>query len=474
MIVHDKEGLISRVVQWYQDNGDTMMPKGAEYAQFYLDPNDYSPTQLHTELDDDIRSKVGVWDVPMRLIPFLVAIGFGKSPEHLGKIIDHHGIAPTDLEEIMWCVPDAASISGTDASFDINDMHKTMYQAINTDQRLWPRVWTTIEEGYMPHEAVAGMLFSNAPEAWLHNRALIASPNEIASIIENSAGIPTAVDVSQSRNWPDGNLNTFLERSGAYLERTLLNYTADLTKEEPTFWYSILCSAPAKMQTDEAQTDYYRRIFQAVDPNDPRFLRGIRSIYASYDGSQHLIHSLSRMLNAAEGIPHIKATLANELMLMRATWDPENFDLFSMDLSKIHPSLILLFGRDQHGFIPRLCQQLLDLPIGEFNKYDLAALQAANLLQPDQPFPAPDSEKLLGHLMKAFAHHEPGYADWTPLQRAQKDIIRWIARSHEFTPGFLDSRTDTDLEVMALAGVQTHRRLSTQALGRVFSQDLGL
>ncbi|WP_338924958.1 hypothetical protein V0M98_35655 (plasmid) [Pseudomonas silesiensis] len=107
-------------------------------------------------------------------------------------------------------------------------------------------------------------------------------------------------------------------------------------------------------------------------------------------------------------------------------------------------------------------------------QHDLAALQAANLLQPDQPFPAPDAEKLLGHLMKAFAQHEPGYADWTPLQRAQKDIIRWIARSHDFTLGFLHSRTDKYLEVMALAGVQTRRRLSTQALGGLFSQDLGL
>jgi hypothetical protein len=472
MIVNDKEGLISRAIQWYQDNGDAMMPKGEEFAQFFLDPAAYSPTQLYTALNESM--KPGVWDVPMRLIPFLVALGFGKSPEHLSKIIDHHGIRPTDLEWILWSVPDVVSISGTDASFDFNDVHKIMYQAINTDQRLWPLVLNTIEEGYIPHEAVAGMLFFEGPEAWLHNRALKASPIEIASIIENSAGIPKAVDVSQSKNWPDGNLNTFLERSGAYLERTLLNYTADLTKDEPTFWYGLLCSAPAKMQTDEEQIDYYRRIFQAVDPNDHRFLRGMRSIYASYYGSQNLIHSLSGMLNAAEDIPHIKAALANELMLMRATWDPENFDLFSMDLSKIHPSLILLFGHDQHGFIPRVCRQLLDLPIEEFNKYDLAALHAANLLQPDQPFPAIYAEKLLGHLMKAFAHHEPGYADWQPLLRAQKDTIQWVARSHEFTPKFLDSRTDKELEVMALAGVQIHRRLSTQALGRVFSQDLGL
>jgi hypothetical protein len=471
MLVNDKDKLISRAIQWYQVNGDAMMPTGEEYSQFYLDPQNYSPTQLCTVMND--YKEPGVWDVPMRVIPFLVALGSGKSPEHLSRIIAHHGIKPSDFAEILWSAPGSVSLSGTNHPFDLNDMHNSLYKAINTDMSLQPLVWEAIHD-YLPYEASAGLFFFNDPEAWLHNLALKATPDKIDWLIESCAAIPTTVDVSQPKNWPDGNLNTFLERSGAYLERSLLNYTADLTKEEPTFWYSLLCSAPSKLQTDAEQTDYYRRIFQAVDPGDSRFLRGIRSIYASYDGSQHLIHSLSRMLNAAEDIPHIKAALANELMLMRATWDPENFDLFSMDLSKIHPNLILLFGHDQQGFIPRLCRQLLDLPIEEFNKYDLAALNAANLLQPDQPFPAIYAEKLLGHLMEAFAHHEPGYADWQPLLRAQKETIQWVARSHEFTPKFLDSRTDKELEVMALAGVQTHRRLSTQALGRVFSQDLGL
>lgn len=472
MQVNDKDQLVLRVIQWYEHHGHTMMPRGTEYANYFLDPEVFSPTQLFTVYNDYIEP--GVWDVPMRLIPFLVALGFGKSPKHLSRIIAHHGIQPSDFSGIMWTAPGSVSLYGTMKSFDLNDIHRSFYKAINTDMSLSPLVWEAIDESYLPDEATAGLLFFNDPEAWLHNLALKATPDKVDWIIGSSAAIPSSVDVSQPKNWPDGNLNTFLERSGAYLERTLLNYTADLTKEEPTFWYNLLCGTPAKMQTDEEQTEYYRRIFKAVDPEDSRFLRGIRSIYASYDGSQHLIHSLTRMLNAAEDLPYIKEALANELMLMRATWDPENFDLFSMDLSKVHPSLILLLGRDQPGFIHRLCRQLLNLPIEEFNKYDLTALHAANLLQPDQPFPAMDVENLLSHLMKAFAYHEPGYADWKPLQRAQKDIIRWISRSHEFTPRFLDSRTDKELEVMALAGVETHRRLSTQALGRVFSQDLGL
>ncbi|WP_274644519.1 hypothetical protein [Pseudomonas serbica] len=473
MLVNDKSELISRAVQWYQDNGDAMIPNESGYTEFFDEtPEEYETTQLYTVLDSSTTH--GVWDVRRRLIPFLVAIGLEQKPDQLAKIIEHHRIQPMDLAEIMWCVPGAASLPATTGSFDLSDMHNLFYQAINTDQSLWPLARKAIHAAYLPNEAAAALLFFNDPEFWMHNRALEASSDKIAAIIESSAGIPTTVDVSQPKNWPDGNLNTFLERSGAYLERTLLNYTADLTQVEPSFWYNLLCSAPAKMQTEDEQTEYYRRIFQAVDPCESRFLRGIRSIYASYDGSQHLIFSLSRMLNAAEDLPHIKGALANELMLMRVTWDPANFDLFRMDLSRIHPSLILLFGRDQQGFIPRLCRQLLDLPIEEFNKYDLAALHAANLRQPDQPFPAIDAEKLVDHLMNAFAYHEPGYADCSPLQRAKTDIIRWIASSHEFTSGFLDSRTDNDLEVMALAGVQTHRRLSTQALGRVFSQDLGL
>lgn len=473
MIVDDKEQLISRAIRWYQANGDAMIPHEPDYADFFHSTeNEFSHTHLYALEAED--SSYGVFDVRRRLVPFLVAIGLEKTAEQLGKIIIHHKIEPDDLAEIMWSLLDTATLKGTYKSFFNSDMHINFYRALNTDQSLLPLAWEAIDDGHLPHEAAAGMLFLNDPNVWLHNRVMVAAPDAVSEIIENSAAIPVAVDLSLAKNWPDGDLNTLLERSGAYLERSLLNHTVDLKREEPSFWYNFLCYAPSLKDDTGDQVEHYRRIFQAVDPNEPRFLRGMRSIFASYDGSNHLIHTLSRMLEAADSFPHIKAALDNELMLMRVTWDPQSFNLFDMDLSRVHPRLIHLFSHDQQGFMPRLCQQLIDLPITEFNKSDLGALQTAILLFPDQPVPSIDVEKLLAHLMAAFAHHKSGYADWLPLHKAQRDIIQWIAHSHDFTPQFLDSLQDKDLEVMALAGVQTHRRLSTQALGRVFDHDLGL
>lgn len=473
MVVNDKEQLIARAIRWYQENGDAMIPNDPDYADFFHSTEDeFSHAHLYAMEAPD--QSYGVFDVRRRLVPFLVAIGLKKTPEQLSKIIIHHKIEPNDLAEIMWSLPDTATLKGTYMPFFNSDMHINFYKALNTDQSLMSLAWKVIDDGYLPHEAAAGMLFLNDPKAWLHNRVLAAQPASVSEIIENSAAIPVTVDLSLAENWPNRDLNTLLERSGAYLERSLLNHTIDLRREEPSFWYNFLCYAPSRKNDVSDQVEYYRRIFQAVDPNEQRFLRGMRSIFASYDGSNHLIHTLSRMLEASGPFPHIKAALDNELMLMRATWDPQNFNLFDMDLARVQPRLIQLFSDDQQGFIPRLCQQLINLPIVEFNKSDLSALQTANLLFPDQPVPSIDVEKLLAHLMAAFSHHKPGYADWLPLQRAQRDIIQWIALTHEFTPHFLDSLEDTDLEVMALAGVQTHRRLSTQALGRVFDQDLGL
>jgi len=468
MQVSDKYSVCEQAMNWLKHHDAEMMPQTPDYSIFFSDRE----SNLVNEPKPGENGEA-IFGVKNKTIPFLAALSLGKSIDVLKCIVEHHDIEDSDFSGLAFNVNGVASIAGGTIGFDLNDIHNSYFKAISLDTDLWPKAWRSVQDRNRSIEADAGLMFFNSPDAWINNRAMDASPAELKELSNKISSIPEWADASNIKNWPNQNFNTYLERSGGYLEHILLNHTKDLKREEPSYWYNLLCEKPRHYKAPE-QSRYYRTIFESVDVDDGKFLRGVRSIYASRGGSQHLMYILSAMLSASDNVPAIGSVIGSELMLMRASWDPENFDIFNLDLSKVHPKLVDILANDQKDFVSRICKQLLDIPVHEFNKFDLMAVHNANLMMPGQSLSGVDGKRLIDHLLRAFSANEHGYTNVNELLEAQLTTIRWVAQQTDLSAEFLDKQSDRSLELMALAGLDTRQRLTEQALGRVFGQELGL
>jgi hypothetical protein len=192
---------------------------------------------------------------------------------------------------------------------------------------------------------------------------------------------------------------------------------------------------------------------------------------------------MSAMLEAAQDQPAIQDVLLTELMLTRSFSKPAEFDFDQVKIGayqklvrdRIDPRFLEKLSGNREHFLAKVCQQLLQIPVEDFGRSDLTAIESTLAMQlPEQDLSDIDVEQVLGHLLAAFDAQQLKYQDFRPFRLMQIDLLKYFSGRLELSQAWIDTFEDKDREMMAMAGIGDRRKLSLQALGRVFSSELGV
>jgi hypothetical protein len=481
--LYDKENQITQAMMWQFEQGDAMMPNTAQLASYF-------PTQENLQADcidlHTYDSFPSVKTVSKALLPFLVGLSLGKDSVYLAKVIKHHDLHIQDLTNIIFSLNtnEKVELDGGSVPFGKDEIYVGFIKALIADPDLKPVLDEAITSPY-DINIRAAVSFVEDPAAWHVRRFETQNENDFIQACVRLQKMPEeGCDFSNPLNWPNGKLEHLLERSGAYLERNLADNNPEKVCGDKgiSFWFTLLCEAPQTLE-HQAKVDYYRKIFTAYENGDPRFLRGLRSTQAYSWADGHLLYHMSAMLEAAQDQPAIQDVLLTELMLSRSFSKPAEFDFDQVKigasqklvLDRIAPRFLEKLAGDREHFLAKLCQQLLQIPVEEFGRSDLTAIQSTLAMQlPEQDLSGIDVEQVLGHLMAAFDAQQLNYQDFRPFRLIQIDLLKYFSGRHELSQDWIDTFEDKDREMMAMAGIGDKRKLSLQALGRVFGSELGV
>jgi hypothetical protein len=481
--LYDKENLITLAMMWQFEQGDAMIPNTAHLGSFFPSQESGQADRIGLHTSDSFPS---VNYVSKALLPFLVGLSLGKDSVYLSKVIKHHSLHPNDLTNIAYSLGthEKVEIDGGTVPIGQDEIYVGFVKALIADPSLKHLLDAAIAAPYDQHMRAA-VLFVEDPAAW-HVRRFEAHKESdfIEACVRLTKMCKEGCDVSDPLNWPNGKLEHLLERSGAYLERNLGHSNPEKVSDDrgSSVWFSLLCEAPQSLEGQD-KVDYYRSIFTAYDGGDPRFLRGLRSMRAETWADGHLLYHMSAMLEAAQDKPAIQDVLLTELMLTRSFSKPAEFDFDQVKidayqklvLDRIDPRFLEKLSGDREHFLAKVCQQLLQIPVEEFGQSDLTAVQSTLAMQlPEQELSGIDVEQVIGHLMAAFNAQQLNYQDFRPFRSAQVDLLKYFSGRHELSQDWIDTFEDKDREMMAMAGIGDKRKLSLQALGRVFGSELGI
>ena len=481
--LYDQENLLTLAMMWQHEHGDAMMPNKAHFASYFPDSQSGEADRIGLHTSDSFPS---IKNVSKALLPFLVGLSLGKDCAYLAKIIKHHNLHPHDLTNITFELDrnEKVELEGGNVPIGNDEIYVAFINALIADPELKHLVDQAIASPYDLNMRAA-VSFVEDPTAWHVRRFETQNENDfIEACVRLTKMGKEGCDFSNPLNWPNGKLEHLLERSGAYLERNLSHSNPEKVSHDrgASFWFSLLCDATQSLE-NQAKVDYYRSIFTAYENDDPRFLRGLRSMRAESWADGHLLYHMSAMLEAAKDQPAIQDVLLTELMLTRSFSKPAEFDFDEVKigafqklvLDRIDPRFKEKMAGDREHFLAKVCKQLLQIPVEEFGRSDLTAIQSTLAMQlPEQDLSGIEIEQVLSHLMTAFDAQQLNYQDFRPFRSAQIDLLKYFSGRHELSQDWIDTFEDKDREVMAMAGIGDRRKLSIPALGRVFSSELGL
>lgn len=470
----DKEGenLVAQAVAWQCEQGKEMLPDIGHWSAYFSDS--YVTLRSATE---------NIWHgtIPKRLIPFLTAVATGKDVEYLSKVILHHKIQVKDLTRLYISTSDKWPYTFGDGFVELKgEMIFTLFaKAIHATKELENILEDAIADDRSCRMHCA-LTHIESNHAWHAKKFELFGRDKALALIRLQQ-MPHQIDFSDEANWPHGKASLLFERIGAYSD-----YVLNQNHRGSSTWWQIMSNRP-RAYSKEARIDYYSKIFTAYEEGDNRLLRGIRSIQArsNVDGGQ-ILYQLTCMIKASENIPAIQDVLLNELMLIRAFSDPKNVNFDSMcigdsvvlDKSSIDPRLIAMLTEDKGRFVDKVCLQLMNIPPEEFNRSDLWAVLVAakSFNEYKQGLSSVDLDSFLKHIMSAFSIQKQKCPeqDIEPLLTIQVETVKNLAKMHEISKDWIDALTGDDLEVIVMAGFGDKKKLSEQALGRVFSADLGI
>lgn len=481
--LYDQENLTTLAMMWQHENGDAMMPNTAHLASYFPGPESGKADGIGLHTHDSFPS---VQYVSKALLPFIVGLSLGKDSVYLAKVIKHHNLHPKDLTNIVFSLNthEKVELDGGCVPIGKDEIYVAFVKALIADPSLKPLLDAAIATPY-DQNMRAAVSFVEEPAAWHVHHFETQNENDfIQACVRLKQMCKEGCDFSNPLNWPNGKASSLLERSGAYLERHLADKNPEKVSDDrgTNIWFTLMCDAPHLLE-HSAKVDYCRNLFTAYENGDPRFLRGLRSMRAESWADGHMLYHMSAMLEAAQDQPVIQDVLLTELMLTRSFSKPAEFDFDQVKigasqklvLDRIDPRFLVKLAGDREHFLAKVCQQLLEIPVEEFCRSDLIAIQSTLAMQlPEQVLSGIDVEQVLGHLMDAFDAQQLNYQDFRPFRLIQIDLLKYFSGRHELSQDWIDTFEDKDREMMAMAGIGDKRKLSLQALGRVFSSELGV
>ncbi|WP_338924960.1 hypothetical protein V0M98_35665 (plasmid) [Pseudomonas silesiensis] len=463
MAIADEYGILPSIVLWQTDHPDEMLPPHVIGA----DPASDQIIHLYGEDTDDYSGKQMLYisDVRKRLLPLMAAIGLGREPAYLAKVLVHHGIQFEDIERCQWNTDFPVRVAGTDCIFTIIDLPVTFFRAMNADPALQHLAALYLDNG----NATQGLLFMDDEKFHISHQYTNADPTIKPILLKTSTEIANTLDFANEKYWPDGGVGKLIERAGGYLPDVLYGDALHRTQPDldPDFWYALFkdCRYAGDFGREQ-RVDYFKTVFSSVEENhDPLFYKGLR-VFEAYEQVDDEILSQLRDIETAAG--ENGRRLISDLQLLKGIVVPPG----DVEQSIVEEGYTGRF--DNKRFVHNALTELLSVDSREVNHADLRAFSKIHLMDKDQDLSQVDVLKVLLHVLNAYDSKCDRFKETAHITDG---LVKTAAYLKDHLPADLewtDALSEEGLQILAMGGFKTHEKMSLQSLGKVFGYDLNL
>ncbi|WP_274644522.1 hypothetical protein [Pseudomonas serbica] len=456
MATTDEYGIIPAIVVWQTDHPATMLPPHA----FDVDP---ATDQIVTLIDDTVANKKCISNVHKRVLPLMVAVGLGREANYLAKLISHHQITYQDIKDCYWNSDFSVVLAGTHHSFKDNDLSIAFFQAVNACPDLKNHAELEIYED----KTEVGLIFLEDPAFSIKDRYLNADfEAEKNSLMKLSTQIVTTIDFSKEQYWADGDVGKLIECAGGYLPDVLFGDQLHRRQPDldPDFWYCLLKDTARELEPDD-RVHYLRKILTSVDKNDSAlFYKGLRTIEAYAEVENDILEELKDFETA---LGSNARSVITDLQLLKGIVDPS-------DAGKALAKYGYTSRFESKLFVHNVFTELLSVDQREINHADLKAFSKIHLMGNDQDLSKVDVLNVLVHVLSAYDNKCDHFKETAQITDG---LIKTVAYLKDLLPAeleWIDGLGEEALQLLAMAGFNTHKKMSLQSLGKVFSYDLNL
>jgi hypothetical protein len=457
MATADEYGIIPAIVLWQTNHPDVMLPPHI----FGTDP---ASDQLVTLLTVGQANKKDLSNVLKRVLPLMVAVGLGREPDYLAKVIGHHQITYQDIKDCYWDSDFSVVVAGTENSFNDTDLSIAFFRAVN----VCPELKGHAEPEVYEDKTEVGLIFIDDAAFSIKDRYLQSEfDSEKDKLLKLSMQIATKTDFSKEIYWPDGNVGKLIERAGGYLDDVLYGDQLHRAQpdENPDFWYALIKDTARELEEDD-RVCYLRKILSSVDKSeDTLFYKGLRIIEAYADVEDDIFDEL-RDIESALGDNGRR--VITDLQLLKGSVNPADTrtSLFKAGYA----------GRfDDKQFVHNILTELLSIDQREVGHADLVAFSKLHFMNgKEQDLSNVDVPRALKLILAVYGSKCDNFKASANISDGMAKTISFLKDKLPLDLKWTEGLGDEALTLLAMGGVRTHEKLSLKGRAQVFGYDLNL